>query len=317
MKSILIIGGSGYVGKSILDAFSRNLLNGINKIYVLSRNASKLAITNPELININIFLIDDDIRTCKELPHTDFIIHAAATTDSNKYINNPSTEKINIISAVENFAYLLQKNNRKSKILYISSGAVYGNQPINNTEIDELCSTTGDISNMPLNKIPYTYAKRICENKFKDLSSVGYKICIVRGFSFVGKYLPLNGHFAIGNFIRDGILKRTIKVHAYNYVYRSYMYSDDMVAWLVFLLERASCECPIFNLGSNEAISIDNLAYKIASIFNVEVEIENDTRVSIDRYIPNINKAINSGLILNYNLDRAIDETIKRLFIQK
>jgi nucleoside-diphosphate-sugar epimerase len=313
MATLLVIGGSGFFGKSILDSFVRGQLKRILKVIILSRNATKLATEYPEIINSNVLLIDDDIRSCKKLPFADFIIHAAATTDPQKYISSPDSEFNNLLLSVSNFCNLVREYKINSNILYISSGSVYGNQSLDCQFVDENYSTTNNICDMAINKIPYTNAKRSSEYLIINLGLNNHNVAIARGFSFVGRYLPLNGHFAIGNFIKNGLDKKNIIVNADKFVIRSYMYSDDLVNWLIGILELASTDCEIYNVGSNEAILIDELAIKISKIFNVQVEIKNSNKEFIDRYVPNIDKILKKGFELKYNLDEAIKATINRL----
>lgn len=316
MSSLLIIGGSGFVGKSILDYYSRGYLNNISKIIILSRNASDLILYYPDLVNNNkVELINSDIRTCKVIPYADFVIHAAATTDASRYTANPNEELNNLLLSIENYCSLAKIFHKNSKILYISSGAVYGNQPITISKISEQYSIKNTVNDMVSNKIPYAIAKRKSECIFSGLSKYGLNLSIARGYTFVGEHLPLDKHFAIGNFLLNGLLGKPIIVNANKFIYRSYMYSDDLVEWLMRILHFSSHKCPIYNIGSNEVILIDELAYKIAFKLGVDVHVLNKDRVEIDRYIPCIDKALNNGLRVKYDLDKSINKTIERLKI--
>jgi len=99
MSSLLIIGGSGFFGKSILDSFRKGQLErfGIDKVYVLARNADLLKQEAPNLLSNKISLINADIGNCLEIPIADYVIHAAASTDEKNYILSPKIEKDNIL----------------------------------------------------------------------------------------------------------------------------------------------------------------------------------------------------------------------------
>jgi nucleoside-diphosphate-sugar epimerase len=315
MASLLVIGGSGFFGKSILDAYQRGLLTQwkINHVFILSRSASSLKHCHPELISESICLINADISLCNDLPYADYVIHAAASTDASKYLMASKNEQENILAATKNYCRLAKKYHQKSKIVYVSSGAVYGQQPHDLLEIPEEFSTQTPLNLMPINKIGYALAKREAEKMIMELSHLEIKVSIARCFAFIGKYLPLDQHFAIGNFLYDGLASGPIKIKAKNKVYRSYMYADDLAEWLLSIGLLASENCPIFNVGSSQPIRIDELAEIIAKKFDTKVVGPRCINGDIDRYIPSIRRANGYNMTQKYNLDQAVDKTIELL----
>ena len=308
MSTLLIIGGTGFFGRSILDAYSRGLLSAwsIEKIIVISRNANKLTSTNPELINDNVELLDVDITSVDTLPFADYVIHAAASSDASRYTSQSDIEKKNIIQGTLNYCRLATRFHKDSMIVFTSSGAVYGYQPEYVKYLTEDMAF-GDIENLDEVKKSYAYAKRDSEFSMQELGRVGLNVSIARCFSFIGKYLPKDQHFAIGNFIADGIAGRDINIKADRKVYRSYMYADDLVRWLMTLAENANPKCPIYNVASDEEVEIKELADIVANIFNVGVQSLENNATHIDRYIPSVGKANNElGLCSDYELNEAI-----------
>jgi nucleoside-diphosphate-sugar epimerase len=320
MSTLLVIGGSGFFGKSILDAYWRGLLEpwGINKIVVMARNATETLKNYPELIqpqnrapektkklNQVVELLDSDICSCSSLPSAEYVIHAAASTDARNYLSSPQTEKENIQQGVSNFCELAKKYLKESKILYVSSGAVYGQKLGDVSNLAEDAPLL-HINSLPLNKQDYAAAKRDGELLIKQLGTDGLNVIIARCFAFVGKYLPRDQHFAIGNFIEDGIKGRPIKVTARSLVYRSYMYADDLVIWLMTLANLADKSCNIFNVGSDDRISIQELAKKLASKFKVKIDCPIADNDQPEVYVPSIQKALNIGCCCPRNLDESI-----------
>ena len=170
-----------------------------------------------------------------------------------------------------------------------------------------LCIPFGDIENLDEVKKSYAYAKRDAESAIQKLGQAGLNVSIARCFSFIGKYLPRDQHFAIGNFIADGLAGRDINVKADRRVCRSYMYADDLVKWLMTLAENANPHCPIYNVASDCEFEIGELADIVADIFNVEVVYSEERKNLVDRYIPSVEKAINNlGLGLDYTLKESI-----------
>jgi nucleoside-diphosphate-sugar epimerase len=313
MAKLLVIGGTGFFGKSILDAFYSNALEpwGINEITLLARQAENLYKKYPKIINNKIRLLNGDISVINELPFADFIIHAAASSDSRNYLAAPLKERANIIGGTLNYCVLAKKFHKKSKIIYVSSGAVYGTQPNNLNKIDENFLFQ-DITHIAENKKDYTIAKQDSEKAILSLGRQGLNVSIARCFAFVGQWLPLDQHFAIGNFIRDGLQKQNIRIHASHRVYRSYMYADDLVEWLMTIANQSSILCPIYNVGSDRAILLDELANKVGMYFGQKVNQQNYLDDFVDRYIPNVDKAKNElDLKIKFNLENAIRKTIQ------
>jgi len=202
---------------------------------------------------------------------------------------------------------------RSSKIVFCSSGAVYGQQP---DDVDFLLenSELAPIETLADNKKDYAAAKRDAEGAFIELGAKGLNISIARCFAFVGPFLPRDQHFAIGNFIEDGLNNHPIVVKADRPVYRSYMYSDDLVIWLMTLASSATPLAERFNVGSDEVVSIKNLAHHIGNYFNVPVSMAKVRNSLADRYVPSIDKAKEQlGLSLKNNLAQSIDTTISQL----
>jgi dTDP-glucose 4,6-dehydratase len=165
---------------------------------------------------------------------------------------------------------------------------------------------------MASHKRDYAAAKRDAEAMIEELGNAGLHVSIARGFAFVGAYLPLDQHFAIGNFIANGLSQQPIVVKATSPVIRSYLYADDLVLWLMHLATRSSPKCPIWNIGSDEEVSIRQLAHKIADRFGVTVQESELQNEPIDRYLPAITLARQAGMQLD-NLDLAIDKTLLRI----
>ena len=89
MKKLLILGGSGFIGSSIVDyGINKNLIkNKINKIYILSRSA-KFSLNKKK--HISITFINKNILDVNKLPQVDYIIYCLKNNNienSNNYFN--------------------------------------------------------------------------------------------------------------------------------------------------------------------------------------------------------------------------------------
>ena len=299
MKTLTIVGGSGFIGKSFIEAFNKGLLKNlkIKKLNIICRKPHFLKkIKNLNLKNIK--LIKGDIKKIKSLPRCDIVIYSAETTKIKNYKNKKKITK-NHKDSINNFCKII-KNKKKTKVLYISSGAIY----------NYLSNKINKFSNSKYKNI-YSKLKIYSENQIKNL---GIKTSIARCFSFVGPWLPRTEHYAIGNFINDGLNKKFINVKENDTAMRSYMYSDDLVYWLAKIAINSKIKCPIYNVGSDQSISIKHLAVLIGKIFNKPIKSNKNKIKKTDRYIPNINKAKRElNLRINYNLMKSIILTINNL----
>ncbi len=315
MAKLLIIGGTGFFGKSFIDAFNRNLLDpwNIDEIIIMARNIKDFKNRYPKLASSKISFFEGDIASSQHLPDADYIIHAAASSDARNYLASPMSERLNIIAGTLNYSDLAKKFHQKSKIVYVSSGAVYGPQPCDLEKIPEnFLFLKAD--QLPENKRDYAYAKRDSEKVIYGLGNDGLNVSIARCFAFLGPWLPLDQHFAIGNFINDGLNFRSINVNARHKVYRSYMYADDLVEWLMTIAEKSNPTCPIYNVGSDQEILINDLASQIGDFFHQKTVMLPYSSEDIDRYIPDISKTKQDlDLNLKYNLDKAILTTIESI----
>lgn len=293
MPTLLIIGGTGFFGKSIIDCFNRGLLNKfeITNILIFGRSVDDFFTNYPELYSPNIELINRDIDKVTILPKADYVIHAAASTNMYHLLSDDNIEPNLVENSILNYCNIAPLFHRESKIVYCSSGAVYGRQSDDIDKIDENSPFQEDFSTFSFEKKIYCLRKRNGENLIKGLGNQNLNVSIARCFAFYGKYLPRDQHYAYGNFIEQAEKGKTIIVKTNNLVYRSYLHADDLVENLLIIAINSNPNCPIFNLGSDECISIQDLAKKIAIEYNLKTKIPLIKKGSaIDRYIPNIDK---------------------------
>jgi nucleoside-diphosphate-sugar epimerase len=301
LKTITLIGGSGFVGKSYIDSFNRGVLKDlkVKRINIICRRPSLLLKEKLNFKNINI--IRGNISKLKTLPKSDLYIYSAEKANLSNIINFKSF-LFNSQKAINNFCNLIKKN-KNNKVLYISSGVVY---KYNKSDLIKNNSLTGE-------KL-YAYLKFYCEEKIKNLKKYNIKTSTARCFAFIGKWLPRDQHFAIGNFINDGLLNKSIKVKSRVKTFRSYMHSDDLIYWLTKIGFNSKLNTNIFDVGSDKPIEIKQLARMISKIFRKKISFRKINPKITDKYLPDIRKAKKElGLTLTYNLKKSILLTINHI----
>lgn len=297
MKKLLVIGGSGFFGKSIIDCgIHRKLIkHRINEIYIISR--SKI-LKKKKFQHIKINYIYKNIINIKKIPEVDYIIYC---------IKN---ENIKISKDYfSNFFRLIKKFSKKPKILFTSSGAVYGKNKTKQNEksrinLKKIYALKGYKKNYALEKI-------FMENKFQELGKLNFDVSIARCYNFIGKHI-LNSKQAVGDMISAGLNKDIISLNTTGNVYRGYMNADDLVNWLIVILKNSNKKCPIFNVGSDKEINLRKLGKKIAKIFNRVLKLKKIKKNQFDYYVPSVNKAKKLlKLKISINLNDSINSFIK------
>ena len=300
MKKLLILGGSGFIGNSIAEyGIDKNLIkHKINKIYVLSRSEKRN--TNKKK-HIEIEYINKNILNLKKIPQVDYIIYSIKHHDiktSNNYFNQ--------------FFKLLETLNKKPKILFTSSGAVYGKNDNKKKDTEDKTINLNSISKLSGYKKRYALEKIFIEQKFIELGLKNYQVSIARCYTFIGKNIIKQG-FAISDLINDALKNKLIKLKSTNNVYRSYMHSNDLVEWLIKILKKTNKQCPIYNVGSDRAINLRDLTRLISKLSNKKCKINKISSNDWDYYVPSTAKAYKElNLKISINLNDALNSIIKR-----
>jgi dTDP-glucose 4,6-dehydratase len=159
----------------------------------------------------------------------------------------------------------------------------------------------------------YGQAKRAAEHLCALVGEqYGLETVMARCFAFVGPDLPLNVHFAIGNFIRDALTADAITVAGDGTPLRTYLDQNDLAHWLFTLLEHGR-PGQAYNVGSNEVISIADLAHLVRDLLAREKPVhilgKPDPAVSRNRYLPDTRKA---QLELSLSVTVPLAEAIRR-----
>lgn len=312
-KLIFITGATGFFGKWLLESFVYiNKKLGLNAIvYALSRDPESFLAQFPFYKNEpSVFFLKGNILDF-EFPETsfDFIIHAATDADAKLNSERPL---LMLDTITEGTRRILEfaKDQPLQSLLFTSSGAVYGKQPETVTHVKETESFHVDIND---SRSAYAEGKRLAELYCSIYySHYSLPVKIARCFAFVGPYLPLDKHFAIGNFILNALQGQDIIIKGDGTPYRSYLYAADLTVWLWKILLQGENNTP-YNVGSNEDFDLKTVATTVAELTpNIQVQVltTRDDSKPVERYVPDVSFAKKKlGVEVSFNLVDSIKRT--------
>ena len=301
---IFVTGGTGFFGKWLLSLLLENRKSRNVNVVVLSRDPESYTVQFPSLCSrAGVAFVRGDIRDFSfPSGRFDYVVHAA-TEASAKLDREKPDEMYSVIVDGTRRVLDFARQAGVRRVLYVSSGAVYGVQPPDLAQVPESfpCQPVTAYGKGKLQ------AERLC-------SESGLDAVVARCFAFVGPWLPLDSHFAIGNFIRDALFERPIVVQGDGRPLRSYLYAADLAVWLLTLLLSGKSG-QAYNVGSPEAISVDQLARLVSKLArshpDVVINGAPDERQPPPRYVPDTRLAERElSLRVETSLETAIQRTL-------
>lgn len=298
-ESIFMTGGSGLFGrwfiKALLDA-NRRLETNI-KVTILTRYPQAFLIRTPEIFQDGtVSLIKGDV-TNFEFPTSKFsrIIHLATTSAEETFSGEDQLAKFHLLTKGTERVLQFASICGVKKLLFTSSGVAYGAYASDIQCVPETYfgapDTTDPSSALGQGKRAAEFLCSYYADKYN------FDFVIARCFSFVGPDLPLGIHYAIGNFIKDALESDALIVKGDGTQMRSYLYLGDLVTWLLALLVEGKSG-RIYNVGSDKAISILELAHQVRDLLAPEKQVivtgnKSHNIGNFDRkwYVPDISRA--------------------------
>lgn len=312
-ERLFITGGTGFFGHWLLESFlwANDRLKLDARAVVLTRNPAAFRAKSPQIaLHPAIQCQAGDVRDFV-FPGGGFahVIHGA--TDASSQLNDQRpAEMFETIAGGTQRTLEFAAARRASNFLLISSGAVYGPQPVGVEHLVEdspVAETVGSVS-------AYGEGKRLAEMLAVTAHrESGLNAKIARCFAFVGPNLPLDIHFAIGNFLRDALKGNAIEIRGDGTPYRSYLYAADLAVWLWTILFQGQA-CRPYNVGSDQGLSIAEVARIVAQLPDRASEVHQqrqpDPTKRPVRYVPSIDRARRElGLELRVPLVDALQRT--------
>ncbi len=320
-QAVFLTGGTGFFGWWLLESFAHvNRALDLNAhVTVLTRDPAKFRQRAPHLAaDPAIRLVAGDIRTVDaaaiDAPYRfPFFIHAAASSDAREYTRDPLGAVDTIVLGTR-AALTLARETGTRRFLFVSSGAVYGPQPADISHLPETflsgapdCADPGAL---------YAEGKRMAENYCACAHRQhGLETLTARAFAFVGPGLPLDQHFAIGNFIDDALAGRPIRIDGDGTPWRSYLYAADLALWLWTILLRGTAG-RVYNVGSEAGAPLSEVAETVARCAGgpslpVQIARPPEPDQPPSRYVPDVSRIKHElGVRETFDLDAAVRRTL-------
>jgi dTDP-glucose 4,6-dehydratase len=293
------MGGTGFIGKWLTASLGFAKESGFNiDISIMSRNPS---IHEREFAGegFEITWIEQDVtkNPNSDLSKFTHIINGATPSSAGTGAIDPMYVYNSILGG-NNF-FLNGNSPVDSRYLFLSSGAV------SKLEQDEekFDRTLCEKNHLDSLTTAYAHGKRFAEADItKAIISRGINAQSLRLFAFAGPGLPLDQHFAAGNFLRDYLESGDIEIKGNPETLRSYMYPTDLTAHLLKSLASISHET--VEIGSSEVVSMQDLAQIIAGKSDSSKVSKGDHSQSASKYFPT------SKNLLGQTVD--LEESFKR-----
>lgn len=313
---LLITGGTGFVGTWLLQTLlhaDQRLNLGLRPV-VLTRQPRRFADHQPRLAGWT-EILEGDVTAMPDPGLVDAAIHAATPASADLNDREPDLMRAIIVDGARSVVDAVTPSGTVP-LLFTSSGAVYGPEPPNLEAIPETFDP-GDGAIDP--RSAYAAGKREAERILAAASAVGGpSLRLARLFAFVGPGLPLDAHFAVGNFIGDALAGRPITISGDGLAVRSYMYAADMVTALLATLVRGEPGRP-YNIGSPQPVTIAELATRVRDCIapGLEISVAGKPLAQLptgagQRYVPDCTRLREElGISITVDLDEAIRRTAR------
>lgn len=307
---VLVTGGSGFVGRWLVSSFAKFAVNRRLTGHIVSTSRTCPDWQKPLLETGALHHVPWDVNDAlPQIGQFGYVFHAAVPASAKINSENPTVMRSTIDSGIERILEYFAES--QSRIVNLSSGAVYGIQP------SELAAFSEEWSENPNKKLPdseYHLGKARAERRLNE-GTIAAKIVHARLFAFLAPFLPLDTHFAAGNFVGAAIKGEKIRINGDSRTVRTYMYGVDLVGWMT-RIARFGTHQRAYNVGSDEQTSVGELASAIASRsphkLTVELGRTASSEGSIHRYVPDVRRCREElGLEIDIPLSEAISRTLE------
>lgn len=268
-KSALVTGGAGFIGSHLVE----RLLGRDMEVYVLD-NLSTGAIRNLDAVRhsprLHVYMDDiNNVSLLTELvDRVGIVFHLAAAVGVKLIVEDPVRT---IETNIRGTEVILQRcANKRTKIVLASTSEVYGKGD------SKPFSEEDDLVFGPTTRARWSYG---CSKAIDEFLALAYHkakdvpVIITRFFNIVGpRQVGMYG-MVVPRFVQQALLGGPITVYGDGEQVRSFTHIQDLVDAVLALSESEEAVGEIFNVGSSDPVTINQLAEKVREVVNPAAEI--------------------------------------------
>jgi UDP-glucose 4-epimerase len=261
--TVLIVGVTGFIGRHLARQFARS---GWTVIGIGTRSTENSPVQDLSAY-FQLSLPSKELADIVQTLQFDLCVHCVGRASVELSMADPVADFRSSVDATINILDAIRKCSPKSRVIYLSSAAVYGNPgslPISESHL------TGPIS-------PYGFHKLMCEQLMSEYWTVyGIESASVRIFSAYGPGLRRQ---VLWDLCQKLATQPVVKLRGTGNESRDFIHVLDVANAIQLLAMQPICQAEVFNLASGREVTVAHLAELIRAEFNSQVAIEFDQAV--------------------------------------
>ena len=269
IKNVLITGGAGFIGSVLTGALLKSEYNvTVIDDFSTGRKENLEKFAGDKNFHLIIGSITDESLIAKAVEKCDIIYHLAATVGVKNVVDNP-LETV-IYDTIGTSIVLKYASAHGVKVVITSTSEVYGKSEKYPFKEDE------DVVIGPPDVSRWSYA---CSKLLDEFFAIGYHrqrglpVVIVRLFNVVGPGQLGRYGMVIPRFFKFALKNEPMPVYGDGEQVRCFTYVDDAIEMIIKLASTEEANGEVINLGSENEISIKDLALEIKKIAGSSSEI--------------------------------------------
>lgn len=298
MKKILVLGGCGFIGSHVAEVFVKNNY----PVYIIDNLSTGKLENKPQkakFYNLDLRNREKLDKIFKEIKPDVISHHASGLVGVQESVDDPK-KAFSDLEITANVVELAKKHKIKH-IIFSSSANVYAK--------GELVPISEESNINPIS--PYGITKLAIESYLNYSSVFGLKVTIFRYFNVYG---PRQSFEKVGGIVP--VLINSLSKNSKALIFggnqtRDFIYAED-IAYANFLASKKGV-AGIYNVGSGEGISINNLINILEKLTNQKLNITRRKKFTeIDDSVADISKIKNSlGWKPQISLEKGLIKTIE------